>query len=576
MKIASIGSTLTLGAIASGSAFRSPTVGNKQLLRLRPERDRIRPSLRDDHPAAASRPRDVSVGLFRDILNKFKGDDKDEDESKATDNSPDVVSIPASSKEGEDRDDPATSAPSETAGQGASPFFAAVKEAAAVVESTSVENNKGESALSVVEATPIESKEEESAAPVEQPSEVKEENAIASKSSRSQAEELRAQAARIRLEADKRQVELTLEKIAKLNSKLKNLKKKDTVDVNDQQSLEEELHRLQSQLATDEKGGIKPVAAPVYAKSETAISSSAISTSSTSPVGETSLPPRPSLSAGEMEERVKRFQNSPEFMKVLVAKTLGFGVESDTPGAVDRLNATDIIQKMYDDEINYNSIATDFNNIAEQKKAKATIERAYEKSDDDEGKPVFTEEQIRAKVKELDDIPNIIKGPLKGLLGSIEEELKVNDTELALIILEQEWKDEQKKKKGGGFFGLFSNGDDDGEKGEIGRDGERMDRQDTGSFSRLFTDSGEEGKEMSSDLSLMVESLYPKSTRKENQTPDKNKVDAFVNEVVVPSKAFTPSSNPISVPGGWVSRDEIELWSLALLEYLTYSYLSMA
>merc|ERR1712127_744552 len=193
--------------------------------------------------------------------------------------------------------------------------------------------------------------------------------------------------------------------------------------------VEEELQRLKSQLITDEKGEIKSVAVPIAVKTESSASTSASSTSSvrqSDKIGDASSPSRPSLSAEEMEERVKRFRDAPEFMKVLVAKTVGFGVDGDTPGSVDRLNATDIVQKMYDDEIDYESITSDFANDSEQERA--MIERAYEKSEDGD-RPVFTKEQIRAKVKELDDIPDIFKG-LKGLLNK-----DFNDTEVALMIL---------------------------------------------------------------------------------------------------------------------------------------------
>jgi hypothetical protein len=51
----------------------------------------------------------------------------------------------------------------------------------------------------------------------------------------------------------------------------------------------------------------------------------------------------------------------------------------------------------------------------------------------------------------------------------------------------------------------------------------------------------------------MIESLYPKSTRKEDQAPDKRLVDAFMNDVVAATNSFIPNSKPMSVPGGWVS-----------------------
>lgn len=89
--------------------------------------------------------------------------------------------------------------------------------------------------------------------------------------------------------------------------------------------------------------------------------------------------------------------------------------------------------------------------------------------------------------------------------------------------------DSASKKKGGFFNSLFDEKDD--KKGEVGRNGQSK-----------------------TDLSFLMESLYPKSTRKEDQTPDKRQADAFMNDIVAPTKAFLPDSNPVSVPGGWIIR----------------------
>ena len=281
---------------------------------------------------------------------------------------------------------------------------------------------------------PVKEKEVEQPAVVVEP--VKETEVL---SPLAQAKKLKAQAARIRLEADKRQVELTLEKIAKLNKKLEQLKRQDVIVEKDQQSLEEQLQMLKSQLIKDEKGEMKPVAASVKAVKK---QSTATGTASSSPKKDLSVTvSRTSLSAEEMAKQVKRFQEAPEFMKVLVAKTVGFGVDDSTPGAVDRLNATDIVQKLYDDKIDYKSIISQsgFANGSEEERARAIIERAYEKSADDSETPTFPKEQIEAKVKELADIPQFLK-------GMVNKEF--NDTEIAIMLLEEEFMEKQKKGKG--------------------------------------------------------------------------------------------------------------------------------
>jgi len=146
----------------------------------------------------------------------------------------------------------------------------------------------------------------------------------------------------------------------------------------------------------------------------------------------------------------------------------------------------------------------------------------------------FTKEQIQEKMEELDQIPTFLK--------SIYSK-EFNDTEMAIMLLEEEYTQEKNKKRGG-FFGLFGSK----EKGDIGK--ERIDAEGTGKFSRLFSPGDTEKNE--NDLSFMIESLYPKSTRKEGQTPDKRLVDVFMNDVVAATNLFIPSSDKISVPGGWV------------------------
>jgi hypothetical protein len=356
------------------------------------------------------------------------------------------------------------------------------------------------------------------------------------------AEQLRAQAARIRLEAEKRQVELTLEKIEKLNSQLEHMKAADDVDVKSQKSLEEQLQRLKSQLITNEKGEIKPANSnsstpPIVDKVFTSTPAAA------AVVVEVDTPlqseAKPSLSSEDLKERVQKFEEAPEFMRILVAKIAGYGVDERSPGAVNRLNASDIILKLYDDNIGYEDIIRrqDFTDESEREQARNLLERVYEQSgggDNNEDSPKFTKEQIQEKMEELDQIPTFLK--------SIYSK-EFNDTEMAIMLLEEEYTQEKNKKRGG-FFGLFGSK----EKGDIGK--ERIDAEGTGKFSRLFSPGDTEKNE--NDLSFMIESLYPKSTRKEGQTPDKRLVDVFMNDVVAATNLFIPSSDKISVPGGWV------------------------
>lgn len=490
---------------------------------------------RQQHPYPRPPRGDVSVWLFRDLFKKIKGGgDEDEDDADEA-----VIVEGQSNDDVSANTDTVNDAPQQAGKGAATPFFA--NQFLKQLEDSTTKVNDETTPVSPV----IEKKEKQILlSPMEQ------------------AESLRAQAARIRLEADKRQVELTLEKIAKLESKLERLKGKEKVDATDQKSLEEELLRLKSQLTTDEVGEIKIVAPmsniaaqakpKVVATTPSTSSSSSSSSSAIQSSEKPSSPTRPSLSSSELDERVKRFRDAPEFMQVLVAKLVGFDSTS-----VDRLNATEIVRKMYDDEMKY--VKSDFRDKSEEQRARDMIERAYRNSEDakederDEyydDMPIFTEEEIQAKVEELQNIPQFLKNMVVK-----------NETELALMMLEDEWIDKNKKKKNskGGFFGLFS-GENDNEKGDIGRDGERMDIGGTrGAFSRMFTDdsslNGTSYGQPRSDVDFMMNSLYPQSTRKEGQTPEKRLVDAFLNDIVAPTKSFTPSDNPLPVNGGWVSTN---------------------
>ena len=349
------------------------------------------------------------------------------------------------------------------------------------------------------------------------PGEVKQDEGSSINVQISEAEKLRSQARVVRLEAQKREVELTLEKIEKVTSRLDRLKAQEDVDPKEKKSLEEELTRLKSQLITDEKGGLQPASTSTSSQQPKVQPESSDSSQRGAGTDDRSAV----LTQQELERRVKIFEASPEFMKVLVAKVIGYGVDDATPGSVDELNSTAIVEKLWKDEVDYEKIITqqDFPNESDKENARALLERAYTKSNVE---PDFTDEQIKAKVDELDELPGFVKGLYNK---------EMNDTEMAVKILEDE---RDSKMKRGEVFDFLNIND----KG-----------------SGLFGERNMTGKDQS-DLSLMVESMFPKSTRKEDSAPDEKKVNAFLSDVVVPSKLFSPTSKPLPVDGGWIVRGE--------------------
>eukprot|EP00804_Cyclotella_cryptica_P008925 CCRYP_012045-RB/>CCRYP_012045-RB protein AED:0.03 eAED:0.03 QI:274/1/1/1/0.83/0.71/7/2545/865 len=378
----------------------------------------------------------------------------------------------------------------------------------------------------------------------------------------SQAQKLRAQAARIRLEAEKSQVELTLEKISKLNSKLEHMKSQETVDTKEQRELEDALLALKNQLVTNENGEIK-FAQPVVAASTSSATnihgmetfSSPKSSSSLSEIKADSAVKKNNLSAEELQEIAQKYDEAPEFLRILIAKVAGFGFDETTSGAIDRLNSTDIIQQLYKDESQLKDLSSDSFIKTETENAREMLERAYEKSTslEDMEAPAPTKEQIAAKMQDLQQVPIFFKDFVSG--GK-------NDTQIAIDLLKEEWRREQDKRGGkqSGFFSLFGEDTKREDKGEIGRDGERMDLENGGTFSRMFRDdeSMDEASYRQSDVSLLMESTFPSSTRKEGEAPSERQVNAFVNDVLAPTRSFVPSGNPIPVSGGWIIRGKNE------------------
>ncbi|EED95954.1 predicted protein [Thalassiosira pseudonana CCMP1335] len=482
-------------------------------------------------------PRDLSVGLFRDMFKKITNRDKSGEDDDENENSK-VESLSSPVEDAKITLDSSQSSDEEKM-EKLLPFFAASDASSSGGDDTVNADVATAAEETTVQSTAEDFKPETVTAPITPSTDTSTTETPKKEgvSPQSEAEKLRAQAARIRLEAEKRTVELTLEKMDKLNKKLEQMKAHGTVNDKDQKELEEELQRLKSQLIPDDKGKAQTVK-PVVSES---------TVGSTNTV-DTRVTTRPSLSSEEVQDRVEKFKEAPEFLRILVAKVAGFGVDENTPGAVDRLNATDIISQLYQDEAEMDSMTRVSSggigyDKLETENARALLERAYKKSKgiEDMDEPMFTEAQLQAKVKELEELPQFLK--------DVASDGR-NDTEIAIDLLTDEWQRAKKKgDKKAGFFSLFGGED----KGEIGRDGERLDVEDRGTFSRLFTDDEISSKEQS-DLTLMMESQYPKSTRKEDETPSKKLVDAFLNDVVTPTKAFTPSDNPVSVPGGWIIR----------------------
>eukprot|EP00984_Skeletonema_dohrnii_P033499 scaffold30312_cov117-Skeletonema_dohrnii-CCMP3373.AAC.1 len=342
---------IALAVVGSASAFHTPSRLHPTPIQIGDKRGAL---IASPSTYTNSYRRDVSVGLFRDLLRKVKdrGDNNSGDDgTENKDEGDEQLSSTAAAAEQEEEEKLAT------------PFFAANF---LETRSTDTTTEAAEEEVNVVEATAVPNEPKVQPLPPPPPPQPPVVEVV--KTPTQVAEQLRAQAARIRLEAEKRTVELTLEKIEKLNSQLELMKTKEDVDAKSQKSLEEELLRLKSQLITNDKGEIKPVAPPAPVVSKVSAPVEVDTPMQSQPISVT----KTALSSDALEERVQKFNEAPEFMRILVAKIAGFGVDDKTPGAVNRLNATDIILKLYDDNIGYEDIlrTSDFTDESEREEAR--------------------------------------------------------------------------------------------------------------------------------------------------------------------------------------------------------------
>lgn len=268
----------------------------------------------------------------------------------------------------------------------------------------------------------------------------------------------------------------------------------------------------------------------------------------------------PSLSKDEIESLVQKFNDAPTFMKELVVGAAGM--------QMDNLNTTALVLKMEKDKIVYSK-----NSGVEEKKM-----------------PNFTQEQIDEVVESVKMVPQFVKN----MYG---DEIQNNDTAIALLMLEEEWRDGKimempeitqdmidLKLEESKWIPKFLTGDNDTElaielikmdfknnpkkfRADVLGDnnGVANDNSDTskstkdsspnlGFFSsNLFGENSKETEEKT-DNDNMVESLFPKTTRREGEEPSEKDVSTAYVEIFSKDNTWSPSGKPEKVPGGYIIR----------------------
>lgn len=403
------------------------------------------------------------------------------------------------------------------------------------------------------------------------------------------AEALRAQAERARLEAEKMDVLLTIEKIEKLQKELGS--KAVSNDPKRVQDVQNQITSLKKKLVGNGQtsgdtlvdsdtstvvGGETVNGGQTSSKEQKGGSTDGIISKDdkrdldavlSSVVSETRREKtlfNPSLSMDDnLKLKVKRFQEAPPFMQEIVTKSLGMEMSSD-------LNVTDVVLKLYKDDNGPND--------------GATFDVSLRNDKEQESVPEFTQEQIDEVLQAVQLLPKFIKN----MYG---DDVRNNDTAIALMLLEEEWRsgnlvvmpeitqqmiDEKLEEikwipqylRGENSTelaieliksdfrrnkGKQQSKNDDKLPSEMqqsqqisGEDTESQDQKNSG-FS-LF------GGQQKSDKDQMVESLFPESTRKKEEEINEGQAILFMSEVLAKDNVWVASGPPEKVSGGFLIR----------------------
>jgi membrane-associated protease RseP (regulator of RpoE activity)/protein-arginine kinase activator protein McsA len=373
-----------------------------------------------------------------------------------------------------------------------------------------------------------------------------------------QAKALRDQAEKARLEAEKLDIILTLEKIEKLEKQLASKIVKE--DPSKAEDVKKQIQILKAKLDGDKKTNdyVKHIedtkneifinenstavdVAPVPNKKDLdAVLESVVAQSKAKVAND-------ALSLSDIESRVQHFNDAPQFMKELVVKANGMDIKN--------LNITELVIKMYEDEKSFNvqNSASDYVKV-----------------------PEFTQEQIDEVLEAVNMVPQFIKN----MYG---DELKNNDTAIAIMMLEEEWREgrlvempeiTQKmiddKLDEFQWIPQFLRGDNDTAlaieliKSDYRRNGRKYKQGSIDDVSKDLDVSsnsrkgglfgfGQDSREKT-DKENMVEALFPQSTRKEGEELSKEVIQSCISDILSKDNIWMVTGPPEKVPGGFIIR----------------------
>ena len=356
----------------------------------------------------------------------------------------------------------------------------------------------------------------------------------------SYAKELKRQATKARLEAEKMDAQLTLQKITTLEKKLiqptdakdESVKKKDELeDIQNQilllkRKLEGDTNGSSSRTTSNETSTSTNVSDNSIDKSQNIASPSVVVTTTTEmekidttqTIESNKILQIEAMSEKELEERTQAFLRLPKFIRNLTARTAGFDSYDENS------NVTAIVEKMYLDEKKY---------LLSTSLSQSDI------SSDEFGQNVnLSKEQLKEMVDAFERLPRFVQEFTAKTAGVYEDGKELNATKVILAMEVMAENDDA--------FNNFNNINGDNPKND-----DDWDNKDIDSPSRLFGTSMDETTK--DDETRMIESLFPKSTRKEGETPTSAQIDVFYSQIL-DKNIFAPSGKPEEISGGYIIR----------------------
>lgn len=334
------------------------------------------------------------------------------------------------------------------------------------------------------------------------------------------AKELKRQAIKARLEAEKLDAQLTLKKIHVLEQKLSSASdKKEDSNTNDEniEDLLSQITVLKQKLTgeapkdttvTSTANTTAVATAPTETKKETIIAtpSSTISTPEPTSKASTMTP----LSTEELKSREEAFLKTPKFLRDITAKAAGFDLSTDS-------NITALIEKMYQDEQQY-LFATSLPTNALEENVQ------------------LSPEKLQDMVDAFERLPSFLQILTAKTAGVYEEGNDINATK---VVLSMEFMMENDPS----FTSTSSENSES--KDKLTADGN--------SLNSLFGSVEDIEKIQDDSTRTFIESLFPKSTRKEGEGPTSAQMDTFYSQVL-DSKTFMASGKPEPLSGGYLIR----------------------